>query len=129
MWRVESAGSLPQSERAFLKMLRRMLDPSGRNPRRPEAPDKVDKALEKTLERMTGQMESIVNATWRAEEQRRKETEAADAIQEDVAALLDCCKVNDLGIRSVVKSVEALTSQVPLHLETKFNPKINNSIN
>ena len=112
MQRTESAGSLLPAERAFLRMLRRMLDPSQRNQRRPEAAPAVDRALEKTLERMAGQLESMVNATWQAFEERRKEAEATDTIQEDVAALLDCCKVNDLGVRGLVKSLEALTSKV-----------------
>ena len=79
-----------QAERSFVKLWRRMLQPVRRANKRFE-----------TLDKVLTQLDKMANSSSVA---RRDDRELRD----DVAALLECCRGNDAGVRGLARSVEAL---------------------
>lgn len=83
-------GGINQAERSFVKLWRRMLQPVRRANRRFE-----------TLDKVLVQLDKMANTSSVG---RRDDRELRD----DVAAILECCRGNDAGVRGLVRTVEAL---------------------
>lgn len=91
----EGGGSgMNQAERSFVKLWRRMLQPVRRANRRFE-----------TLDKVLTQLDKVANASSVARRDDRQ-------LRDDVAALLECCRGNDAGVRGLARSVEALGETV-----------------
>ncbi|KAI9554401.1 fibrinogen and fibronectin [Daphnia sinensis] len=86
-----------QAERAFVKQWRRMLQPVRRANQRFNSLDKV-----------FGQLDKIANTSSMVV---RRDAEIRQ-LKDDVAALLECCRGNDVGLRGLTRSVEALGEAV-----------------
>ncbi|XP_046649622.1 uncharacterized protein LOC124340891 isoform X2 [Daphnia pulicaria] len=88
-----NGGMNAAAERSFVKTWRRMLQP-------------VRRANQKfgSLDKMLVQLEKMVNAS---SVLVRRDAEVRE-ITDDLAALLECCRGNDVGWRGLTKSLEAL---------------------
>nr|CAH0107216.1 unnamed protein product [Daphnia galeata] len=100
-------GMMNQAERSFVKTWRRMLQP-------------VRRANQKfgSLDKMLGQMEKLANASSIL---LRRDAELRE-ITDDLASLLECCRGNDVALRALTKTVEALSSEtIKSHKQTDEN--------